>query len=181
MFDEIERAPVSRGRGTEYEQVRAGVVGDELRRADDGEVVVAGVGDFDGRMKRVDGRQHLLNAVRLWPRVERLSHAECELGLRDPHVIGAKGKRCAVLKRPLAQQPPGQRTIHVDVLLSSGARRGDLPSEQRCLAPPLELRLNGVALRARGGAKRVRKLREPPTLLPVLPEQARRRRRYFST
>src|SRR6185436_19351393 len=45
---EIDRPPGIRRRGSEYELVRARVVRDQLRGADAGEVVVAGIGNLYG-------------------------------------------------------------------------------------------------------------------------------------
>ena len=126
-----ERQALGRGR-SEDEVVSTGVVGDELRGADPGEIL-----DIASRAPRWRGGA--------WPRrtatsvhsVSRLAwgqvapHSERKLRFGDPHVIAAERHLAAALHRPLTQQPAGQRAIDRDVRLPHGARRRDLPSKQR--------------------------------------------------
>ena len=65
MRHEIDLAPAFVRRFAEHEEMRAAVVGNELRRADLGEIVVAGVWDLDRRMQRADRGGHLVDAIRL--------------------------------------------------------------------------------------------------------------------
>src|SRR6478736_73090 len=54
FLDKVHRAPVRARRWAKHEQVRAGVVGNDLRGASADEVLKPRVWNLDGRMQRVD-------------------------------------------------------------------------------------------------------------------------------
>ena len=63
LLDEVERAPVRRRWRTEHEQVRACIVGDDLRGAGADEIREPRIRNLDRRMKRIDRIEHLLHGV----------------------------------------------------------------------------------------------------------------------
>ena len=64
LLDEIERAPVRSGGRAENEQMRAGIVGDDLRGAGTDEIREPRIRNLDRRMKRADRVENFLHGVR---------------------------------------------------------------------------------------------------------------------
>ena len=146
---EVHVAPGVGRRIAEHEKMRAGIVGDQLRRADGGEILEAGIRNLDRRMERADGILDLRDRIRRGARREIARHAKREFRLGDPHVVGAERQLGAARKGLFAEEPPGERAVDIDVRLTGGARRRDLPAEERRAAAAFEQRLHGVAFGAR--------------------------------
>ena len=152
----------------------AGVVGDQLRCADDGEVLVAGIGHFDRRVKTRDGRQHLVSRIRSLPRRKVATDTEREFSFGHAHVVLSEPNPFAALVRALAQQAASQRSVDRNVRLPGLAGGGDLPAKQRKRAVPLELRLNGVALLAGQRSHRLGQPWRSTSVPPMIPKDIRR-------
>ncbi len=126
--------------------MRARVVGDQLRRADPGEVLVARVGNFDRRVDGGNRVEHFAAWCREAARRQADPDAERELRFRDPHVVLAERKLAAVRDHAFAQQTTRERTVDGDVSLAGLARGRDLPAEQRRRGSVFEPLLDGIAL-----------------------------------
>ncbi len=130
FLDQIHGAPVGRRGGPEHEQMRAGIVGDQLRFAGAGEIGKARVGNFDRGMQGVDGIEHLLHAVGRRPRRQVDAHAEGKFRLGDRHLVAGHRGGAAVGDHGFGQDAPGHGAGDIDMLLSGFAGGGDLPAEQ---------------------------------------------------
>ena len=63
LLRQVEAAPKRRRLRAQDEEMRAGIVGDQLRRTGGHEIVVARIRHFDGRMHGGDRSQHFINRV----------------------------------------------------------------------------------------------------------------------
>jgi hypothetical protein len=87
LLDEIERAPVRpRGRA-EHEQMRAGIVRDDLGCSRADEIRKPRIRNSDRRMQRGNGIDNLAQAVGRRSRRQIGLHAKREFGLGDAHFI----------------------------------------------------------------------------------------------
>ena len=130
LLDQIECAPV-RGRGrTQHEQMRAGIVGDELRSTSTDEIGEPRIRNLDRRVQRVDGVEHLAHGVGCRSRRQIGAHAKRKFRLGDAHLVAGHRRRSAVGKHGLGQDASGHRTLDIDVFLAGFAGGRDLPAEQ---------------------------------------------------
>ncbi len=148
LLDEIERTPVRSGRRAQHEQMRAGIIGDDLRRARADEIRKPRIRNLDGGMKRADCVEHLLHRVGLRPRRQVRRHAKGEFRFADTHLVARHRGRAAIRDHRLGQDAPRHRAIDIDVFLSGFAGGGDLPSEQIAGRAMFDRRLDGVTFGA---------------------------------
>ena len=132
----------------EHEQMRAGIVGDDLRGAGADEIRKPRIRNLDRRMQRVDRVENLLHGIGRRSRRQIRRHAKGEFGFADPHFIARHGSRAAIGNHRLGQDAPGHRAVDIDVLLPGLAGGGDLPAEQVAGRMLFDRRLDRVAFRA---------------------------------
>jgi hypothetical protein len=63
FLDQVQRAPVRVRRRSQHEQMRAGVVGNDLRGAGADKFFEPRIRNLDGRMQRVDRVEYLLHRI----------------------------------------------------------------------------------------------------------------------
>ena len=174
MRRQIDLAPARRRLRADDEAVGAGIVGDQLRAAGGDEIGIARVRDLERQMQRRDGSEHLGLFVRRRARRQIAAHAEGELGLDDPHAVGAEGDELAVLVHGLREQAAGDRPVDADMPLAGEAGRRDLPAVERRGAQRLDLGLDQIALLATGRAQVRRQCFQHGAVPPMAREQLRR-------
>ena len=151
----------------------AGIVGDELGRADRGEVGEARIRDLDRRVQRRDGGDNLVGRVFRVARGEVAAHPEGEFRLGDTHPVAGEVEGRSDRDDALGENTAGEGTVDVDVRLAGLAGRGDLPAEERPRSPPLDQRLDRVALGPCPRTDRFRDIGDGVASLPGPPEKIR--------
>ena len=145
LLDQVQRAPVRGRRRSQHEQMRAGIVGNDLRCAGADEIRKPRIRNLDRRMQRVDRVEHLLHGIGRGARRQIDAHAKGEFGFGDAHFVARHRSRAAIWYHGLGQDASGHRAVDIDVLLSGLAGGCDLPAEQTSGRISFDCRLDRIA------------------------------------